>query len=135
MLDESQRIPAFEAALRHGFGLDPAALLESEGWWRFEIEGIKFQGGIHSRDVQVSALICNLDPGCDFDAFYGDMNQAACPEGLARFAEADCYLYAKAALPFGSVSQAQIEQAIRDCITVTRSPGATGLRANWAWYG
>ncbi len=126
-------IAAFEVVLRDAFGLDPVACRESEDWWRFQVEDLKFQGGVHNAEVRVYAVLCDLDPKFD-DRLYWEMDQSECPDGLAYFGQADCVLYAKAPLPFESVTEERIWQAILDCVTVARSPAATKLCADWAFY-
>ena len=62
MLTEPEMIAAFETVLRESFGVDPASCRESQDAWRFEVEGLGFQGAIHSADVRVMAATNrNLD--------------------------------------------------------------------------
>lgn len=130
-MTEPEMIVAFETVLRESFGLDPASCRESEDAWRFEVEGLGFQGGVHRADVRVMALLCKLSTDPDIlDALYEDLGRAEAP-GLASFKESDCYLYAWAQLPFAAVSQAGIEQMIRDCVAATKSPAASSLKSKW----
>ena len=70
-------IAAFEAVLRESFGLDPASCRESEDAWRFEVEGLGVQGGVHRADVRVMALLCKLSTDPDIlDALYEDLRLA-----------------------------------------------------------
>lgn len=130
-MTEPEMIVAFETVLRESFGLDPASCRESEDSWRFTVEGLGFQGGVHRADVRVMTLLCKIstDPGI-LDALYQDIGKAEAP-GLASFKESDCYLYAWAQLPFAAVSQAGIEQMIRDCVAAAQSPAASSLKSEW----
>jgi hypothetical protein len=131
MLTPPEMIVAFETVLRESFGLDPASCRESEDAWRFEVEGLGLQGGLHYADVRVMALLCNISTDPDIlDALYEDLGKAEAP-GLAAFKESDCYLYAWAHVPFDTVSQAGIEQMIRDCIAASKSPAASSLKSKW----
>jgi hypothetical protein len=131
MMTEPEMIVAFETVLRESFGLDPASCRESEDAWRFEVEGLRVQGGIHRADVRVMTLLCKLSTDPDIlDALYADLRLAE-PPGLASFKESDCYLYAWAQLPFAAVSQAGIEQMIRDCVAAAKSPAASSLKSKW----
>jgi hypothetical protein len=131
MMTEPEMIVAFETVLRESFGLDPASCRESEDAWRFEVEGLGFQGAVHRADVRVMTLLCKLSTDPDIlDALYEDLRLAEVP-GLARFKESDCYLYAWGQLPFAAVSQAGIEQMIRDCVAAAKSPAASSLDSKW----
>lgn len=130
-MTEPEMIVAFETVLRESFGLDPASCRESEDAWRFEVEGLSLQGAIHRADVRVMALLCKISTDPDIlDALYKDLGLAGAA-GLASFKESDCYLYAWAQVPFAAVSQAGIEQMIRDCIAAAKSPAATSLKSKW----
>lgn len=124
-------IAAFEAVLKDSFGLDPATCREGDDWWRFTVDGVRFQGGVHRADVRALATICGVASDVDVDALYADIAANPPPEGLAGFREADCYLYAEARVPFAQVTREQIHAAIRDCITATRSDAAAALRSRW----
>jgi hypothetical protein len=130
MLDEREMITTFEAVLRDHFALDPVSCRESEDWWRFSVDGVSFQGGVHRTDVRVLASVCSMSASVDIDAVYQDLESAA-PHGLARLNEADNYLYATAKLPFAEVSATTIEQAIRDCVALRKSDAASKLRSRW----
>lgn len=130
MPSEQEMITAFETVLRERFELDPVACRESTDWWRFSVEGVSFQGGVHRADVRVLASLCSMSGSVDIDAVYRDLETAP-THGLARFIEADNYLYATASLPFAVVSATTIEQAIRDCVALRKSDGASKLRTRW----
>jgi hypothetical protein len=131
MMTEPEMIVAFETVLRESFGLDPASCRESEDAWRFQVEGLGLQGAVHRADVRVLALLCKISTDPDIlDDLYKDLGRAEAP-GLASFKESDCYLYAWAQLPFAAVSQAGIEQMIRDCVAATKSPAASSLKSKW----
>jgi hypothetical protein len=131
MMTEPEMIVAFETVLRESFGLDPASCRESEDAWRFEVEGLGVQGVVHRADIRVMSLLCKLSTDPDIlDELYKDLRLAE-PPGLARFKESDCYLYAWAQLPFAAVSQAGIEQMIRDCVAAAKSPAASSLDTKW----
>jgi hypothetical protein len=128
--ERDQRIAAFETVLRERFGLDPVECRESEDWWRFHVDGVTFQGGIHSADVRVLATVCSMPADVDIDAVYDDIGKT--PHfGTARFIEADCYLYATAQCVFDDVSEERIEQLVRDCVEAAKSSVATSLRSKW----
>lgn len=132
MLTEPQMIAAFDAALRT-FDLDPENCREGADWWRFKLDGVSFQGGVHRTDVRIFAALCKLDSDVDLDALYAATAAAEAP-GLAKFKESDNYLNAAASLPFAGVSQERIEQALRDCLAAARSPAADALKSRWrAW--
>lgn len=135
MTSRPELFAAFEAVLRDSFHVDPVAGREDPEWWRFKVEEFEFQGGLHTCEVRVYALLCELDPEYDGDVVSRDIDQAATPDGLAWFSDSDCTLYARASVPFADATPAQIERAIRDCVTVARSPAATGLIASHAYYG
>lgn len=130
MLTEAERITAFETVLRERFGLDPDAGRESEDWWRFEVDGVTFQGGVHSRDVRVLALVCSMSASVDIGLVCQDLDQLA-RIGLAEFIESDCYLYASSRAGFSDVSEGRIEQMIRDCVEATKSPAGRSLNSKW----
>jgi hypothetical protein len=130
VLSEQEMITTFEAVLRERFELDPVACRESSDWWRFSVDGVTFQGGVHSADVRVLASLCTMSASVDIGAVYRDL-EAAPTHGLARVIEADNYLYTTAQLPFAEVSAATIEQAIRDCVALRKSADANKLRAKW----
>ncbi|MFV8752290.1 hypothetical protein ACNOYE_17210 [Nannocystaceae bacterium ST9] len=130
MLTEPERITMFATVLRERFGLDPEVGRESEDWWRFEVEGVTFQGGVHSVDVRVLATVCAMSASVDIDAVYEELGKTS-PVGLARFIEADCYLYATAKASFAEVSADRIEQMIRDCVAAAKSSAGSSLRSKW----
>jgi hypothetical protein len=130
MSTEAQRTAMFETVLRERFGLDTEDCQESEDWWRFEVDGITFQGGVHSADVRVLALVCSMSASVDVGLVYQDLDQTEAI-GLAGFIEADCYLYATARVSFADVSEARLEQMIRDCVEATQSPMGQSLKSKW----
>lgn len=130
MLTSPEMIEAFESVLRDRFGLDPVGCRESDDWWRFEVDGVVFQGGVHSADVRVLGLVCAMSASIDIDAVWSDISRAT-PIGLARFEEADCYIYASAKTGFAEVSAERIEQMIRDCAASAKSPAGSSLRSTW----
>lgn len=136
-MTEQEMIVAFEKLLRERFDLDPEGCRESEDWWRFSVDGLSFQGGVHSRDFRVMTSLCELDPGADFDAVIGDANAASAEldGSLARFKEQDCYLYAYAQAGFAEVSPELLERLVRDCVSAAKSAQASKLRSKWRYWG
>jgi hypothetical protein len=128
--EHQERIAAFEKVLRERFDIDPESGREYEDWWRFEVDGVTFQGGIHHADVRVHATICSMPADVDIDAVYDDIGKTPL-FGSARFIEMDVYLYASAKCGFDDVSVDRIEQMIRDCVEAAKSPVATSLRSKW----
>jgi hypothetical protein len=129
MPTEPERIADFEAALR-ALGLDPAEGRESADWWRFYPDNVSCQGGVHREDVRVLATLCEIEADADLDRLYADL-EAAPPFGRARLVEQDCYIFAKAVVPFAEVDRATIERAIRDCLAAVASDAAATLRSRW----
>ena len=129
MLTEPEMIAAFERVLQR-MGLEPETCRESEDWWRFAVEGVDFQGGVHRADVRVLGTLCAMSESVDIDAVYEDLGQTE-GQGLARFMEADGYLYTSARVGFAEVSEATIEQQIRDCVALAKSPAASSLKSKW----
>jgi hypothetical protein len=123
MPSEQEMITAFETVLRERFELDPVGCRESSDWWRFSVDGISFQGGVHRADVRVLATLCSMSGGVDIGGVYADLETAP-THGLARFIETDNYLYVTATLPFAEVATTSIEQAIRDCVALRKSAAA-----------
>lgn len=118
---------AFTAVLQSDFGLDPSAHQEGEDWWRFKLGSLAFQGGVHSRDVRVSATLCKVDTDpAELDKIWSEIKEANQAEssGLGSFAEEDCYLTIGGRIPFSQVSQSKIKALIEECIKMASS--ATG---------
>ncbi len=83
MLTEPEMIAAFERVLQR-LGLEPETCRESEDWWRFAVEGVDFQGGVHRADVRVLGTLCAMSESVDIDAVYEDLGQTEGQDGPAH---------------------------------------------------
>ncbi len=131
-----QMITAFDSILSER-GLDAAASHEGEDWWRFELDGLPIQGGVHTREFRLSVSLCSMSGSVDLDAVYdeiGRRNQALSADGVARFAEEDNYLHVQARAAFRGLTPAHMGKMLDDCVALAKTDGAAALRSTYrAW--
>lgn len=130
----AQMIADFERVLADR-GIDPAQAREGEDWWRFEVEGLRFQGGVHTFDFRVLCTLCELGSEVDLDRLYADMQARNEELGApARLIEQDNYLHVRAIAPHAVMTAERMRGMIEACATVARSDAAASLRSRYrAW--
>lgn len=135
-MDRDGMVSTFEGILA-SFGLDPEKQREGDGWWRFSIDGLDMQGGIHRLGFRVLCALTKIDTDASIDEVYTSITgrNATLPLGaLAVFAEADHYLWVRSELGFADLSAETMKAMIDACMALARSPTAQSLRAKYrAW--
>lgn len=135
-MDQEGLVATFEGVLA-SFGLDPEKCRESDGWWRFDPDGLEMQGGIHRHGFRVTCALAKLDVDASIDEVSTSITgrNATLPLGaLALFAEADRYLCVRSELAFTDLSTETLHAMIEACMALARSPTAQSLRAKYrAW--
>lgn len=124
----------FEGVLL-GLGIDPVQAREGDDWWRFTVDGLGFQGGVHTFDFRVLCTLCELDAAVALDRLYADMQARNEELGApARLIEQDNYLHVRAMAPHAVMTAERMRAMIEACTTVARSDAAASLRSRYrAW--
>lgn len=132
-LEEARVCAELEGVLSREFGLAPAQCREGVGWYRFAIEGVAFQGGLHD-DLRVFATLCRTDTDVNMKKLMASIRAAS--EGLVdvRFDEADGYIQVRAACGLSEVSAARVKSMIEACRAAIGSEAGAGLRAKYRSY-
>lgn len=131
--ERARIVATLEGVLVQDFAVDLEASREGQGWYRFWIGDIPFQGGLHD-DIRVQATLCATDTDLDLRKLAASLATANKAIVGARFAEADCYIHVHAACAFTEASAARLKAMIQACSDAVESKAGQSLRAKYRTY-
>lgn len=123
---EEERIVAELEAVLTKLGLDAKKSREGRGWYRFELDGLAFQAGLHD-DLRVVGTLCKTSTDVNLTKLMARVRAANASKPSARFFESDGYLHVRASSPLGEATAARIEGLIAACRETLSSDQAGSL--------